>query len=118
LSAQYRLPEIAQLIEQRGDFIIHAPRQTGKTTAMLTMAQELTAAGTYTALMVSAEVGAAYFQAPERAERAILSAWQDAASVWLPPEFQPPDGSPVAKITLAKSAPTHCWAFTGAKRWW
>lgn len=45
LSAQYRLPEIAQLIEQRGDFIIHAPRQTGKTTAMLTLVQELTAAG-------------------------------------------------------------------------
>ncbi len=59
LSAQARLPELLQLIAQRNYFVIHAPRQTGKTTAMLTLAQELTAAGTYTALMVSAEVGAA-----------------------------------------------------------
>jgi type II secretory pathway predicted ATPase ExeA len=101
LSAQARLPEVVQLIQQRGYFIIHAPRQTGKTTAMLTLAQELTAAGTYTALLVSAEVGAAYSHRPDQAERAILSAWQDAASVWLPPELQPPDWSQVERIGQA-----------------
>jgi type II secretory pathway predicted ATPase ExeA len=98
LSSQSRLPEVVQLIQQRGYFVIHAPRQTGKTTAMLTLAQELTAAGTYTALLVSAEVGAAYSYHPDRAERAILTAWQDAASVWLPPELQPPDWSQVERI--------------------
>lgn len=101
LSSQVRLPAVVELIEQRGYFIIHAPRQTGKTTAMLTFAQELTAAGTYTALMVSAEVGAAYSQNPDRAERAILNAWQDAASVWLPAELQPPDWSQVEHIGQA-----------------
>jgi type II secretory pathway predicted ATPase ExeA len=98
LSAQSRLPELMQLIQQQGYFVIHAPRQTGKTTAMLTLAQELTAAGTYTALMVSTEVGAAYSHNPDRAERAILDAWQDAASVWLPPDLQPPDWSQVEHI--------------------
>jgi hypothetical protein len=103
LSSQYRLPEIMQLIEQRNYFVIHAPRQTGKTTAMLTLAQELTAAGTYTGLMVSAEVGAAYSQAPDRAERAILTAWQDAARFWLPPDLRPPNWSECTSIGQALS---------------
>ena len=38
LSSQSRLPEIVNLIAQQGYFVIHAPRQTGKTTAMLTLA--------------------------------------------------------------------------------
>ncbi len=101
LSSQVRLPQVLQLIQQQGYFVVHAPRQTGKTTAMLTLAQELTDAGTYTALMVSAEVGAAHSHDPDRAERAILSAWQDAASVWLPPELQPPDWSQVEHIGQA-----------------
>ncbi|NJM45066.1 MAG: ATP-binding protein [Alkalinema sp. RU_4_3] len=103
LPSQQRLPEIAKLITQQGYFIIHAPRQTGKTTAMLTLAQELTASGTYTALMVSAEVGAAYSQAPERAERAILAAWQDAARHWLPPELRPPSWADCEHIGQALS---------------
>jgi AAA domain len=93
LPSLHRLPQVEQLIAQQGYFIIHAPRQVGKTTAMLTLAQQLTAAGTYTALMVSAEVGAAYSQNPDRAHAVILRAWQDAASVWLTPELQPPDWS-------------------------
>jgi type II secretory pathway predicted ATPase ExeA len=101
LPAQHRMPAIERLIDQQGYFVIHAPRQTGKTTAMLTLAQELTAAGRYTAVMVSAEVGAAYPQDPDRAERAILSAWQDAVSVWLPPELQPPDWTGVTRIGQA-----------------
>ncbi len=30
-----RVPGLERIIEQRGYFVIHAPRQTGKTTAML-----------------------------------------------------------------------------------
>ena len=40
-----RLPELPQLIEQQGYFVIHAPRQVGKTTAMLALAQQLTVSG-------------------------------------------------------------------------
>jgi type II secretory pathway predicted ATPase ExeA len=101
LPSSQRLPELDQIIAQQGYFIIHAARQTGKTTAMLTLAQELTAAGHYTGLLVSAEVGAAYSQNPDRAEAAMLIAWQDAASVWLPPELQPPDWSKVEHIGQA-----------------
>jgi AAA-like domain len=86
-----RLPKVQRLIEQRNYFVIHAPRQMGKTTAMLTLAQTLTASGQYTALLASAEVGAAFPAQPKKAERAILRSWLDAASVWLPPDLQPPD---------------------------
>ncbi len=57
---------------------------------MLTLAQELTASGRYVAVLVSAEVGAPFRHDIGQAERAILSAWRRAASVWLPPELQPP----------------------------
>ncbi|MGL5034593.1 MAG: ATP-binding protein, partial [Microcystaceae cyanobacterium] len=77
VSSAERLPELTQLIAQRNYFVIHAPRQTGKTTAMLTLAQELTASGEYAAVMVSAEVGSVFPDQPDIAENAILSAWRD-----------------------------------------
>ncbi|MEA5487599.1 MULTISPECIES: ATP-binding protein [Pseudanabaena] len=90
LSATERLPEIKQLIAQENYFVIHAPRQTGKTTAMLTLAQELTTSGEYTSVMVSAEVGSTFPNEPEKAEDIILAAWRDAADFWLPDELKPP----------------------------
>jgi Cdc6-like AAA superfamily ATPase len=88
LPAGDRLPELEQLIAQRNYFVIHAPRQVGKTTAMLTLAQELTASGQYTAVMLSLEVGAVFSHDPDTAERAILDEWQDAIGFYLPAELQ------------------------------
>ncbi len=70
--------------------MIHAPRQVGKTTAMLALAQELTESGQYTAIMVSAEVGAAFPNDTGKAEQAMLSAWRLAARIRLPKELHPP----------------------------
>jgi len=84
-----RLPELLPLIQQQNYFVIHAPRQVGKTTAMLALAQELTASGDYTAVLVSVEVGAAFSHQPEIAEGAILAAWQDAIDIWLPETLHP-----------------------------
>jgi AAA domain len=92
-----RLPSVERLIAQRSYFVIHAPRQTGKTTAMLTLAQQLTAQGKYTAIMVSAEVGAPFECDPGTAENAMLGAWRDSCRYELPQELQPPD--------LAEAAP-------------
>jgi hypothetical protein len=72
-----RLPQLNRLIEQRNYFVIHAPRQTGKTTAMLTLAQELTASGQYTALLLSLEVGAVFPHDPLAAQGSILNHWQN-----------------------------------------
>ena len=104
VSPTQRLPNLVRLIDQRNYFVIHAPRQTGKTTAMLTLAQELTQQGTYAAVLVSVEVGAAFPEQPDIAENAILGAWWDAVQVWLPPELRPaswPQGHPGQRLGLA-----------------
>jgi hypothetical protein len=89
LSPTARIPELMPLIQQRNYFVIHAPRQIGKTTAMIALAQELTASGDYTAVMLSVEVGAAFPEQPDIAEGAILSSWKNAIEHWLPVEHHP-----------------------------
>ncbi|MEY2914851.1 MAG: hypothetical protein RLZZ184_4160 [Cyanobacteriota bacterium] len=90
LSPTIRLPDLEELIQQRSYFVLHAPRQTGKTTAMLALAKQLTDTGNYAAVMVSAEVGSAFNHDPSAAELAILGTWYDTISIRLPKEFQPP----------------------------
>ena len=77
LPTSERLPELKRLIDQENYFVIHAPRQTGKTTAMLTLAQELTASGKYTAVLLSLEVGAVFPHDPLAAQSSILNHWQN-----------------------------------------
>ncbi len=91
LSPTERLPQAQRLIDQKGYFVVHAPRQTGKTTAMLNLGRELTAAGRYVAVMVSMEVGNAFNDDPGAAELAILGAWRRAARARLPADLQPPE---------------------------
>jgi hypothetical protein len=90
LPSMPRLPQLETLIDRAGYFVLHAPRQVGKTTAMLTIAQELTAQGKYTAVMASVEVGATFSDNPLAAQKEILRAWDDGIRFWLPPELQPP----------------------------
>ncbi|MEO1762267.1 MAG: ATP-binding protein [Cyanobacteria bacterium J06629_18] len=84
-----RLPDLSILIEQESYFVVHAPRQTGKTTAMLALAQQLTESGRYAAVMVSAEVGSAFNNDPSASELAILGAWRNTIENYLPPELHP-----------------------------
>ena len=90
LPAAARVPDARPLIEQQAYFVIHAPRQTGKTTAMTMLARELTASGRYVAVLLSVEVGAAFNTDPGTAELAILDEWKNAAKVRLPADLQPP----------------------------
>jgi hypothetical protein len=102
-----RLPNLARLIQQRNYFVLHAPRQTGKSTAMLALGQQLTDSGEYTAVMVSAEVGQPFSQDTDRAERAILGAWRQAAENRLPDELHPPawpEAEPGQRIQAALRA--------------
>jgi hypothetical protein len=85
-----RIPDLKALIDGRNYFIIHAPRQVGKTTAMIALAQELTDSGEYIAIMLSLEVGAPFYRDPGMAERAILDDWQESACVYLPTNLHPP----------------------------
>jgi hypothetical protein len=84
-----RLPELERLIEQRSYFVVHAPRQTGKSTAMLALAKQLTESGHYASVMLSVEVGNPFNAYPEQAERIILDAWLSRARVYLPASLVP-----------------------------
>lgn len=104
-----RLPNLERFIAQESYFVIHAPRQTGKTTAMLALAKQLTESGSYTAVMVSAEVGAPFSDDPGTAELAILGTWRDTVAVRLPQELQPPPW-PEAKTGQRIRASLQVWA--------
>lgn len=109
LPAASRLPDADRLIAQKGYFVIHAPRQTGKTTAMLELAHQLTASGKYVAALVSMEVGAAFNDDPGTAESAILDDWRRTADWQLPPELQPPAWPPAEPGARIRSA-LQAWA--------
>ena len=92
-----RLPQLKTLINQRSYFVIHAPRKTGKTTAMLALAKELTASGQYAAVLVSVESGVLLGNDIHTVERAILQAWREDAEDQLPEALWPPSW-PAAEI--------------------
>ncbi|MEO0868221.1 MAG: AAA-like domain-containing protein [Cyanobacteria bacterium J06642_11] len=110
LPAIERLPPLDRLIAQESYFVVHAPRQTGKTTAMLALAQQLTAQGEYAAIMVSAEVGQPFSHNPDKAETYILESWRQAARAWLPPELQPPPWPQVEGSKIGAALQAWCQA--------
>ncbi|WP_242666221.1 ATP-binding protein [Parafrankia irregularis] len=85
-----RLPEASRLVAQDAYFVVHAPPQTGKTTALRALATELTASGQYTALHFSGEVGEAAGDDYRAADRSVLQEIRDRAEVALPEELRPP----------------------------
>jgi type II secretory pathway predicted ATPase ExeA len=109
LPAIRRIPNLERLIAQENYFVIHAPRQVGKTTAMLALAKQLTDSEQYTAVMLSVEVGAPFSQDIAGAEDAILGAWHETISFRLPSELQPPDWTTMLSGQKIRSA-LQTWA--------
>jgi hypothetical protein len=96
LPPEPRLPEARPLVEAGQYFIVHAPRQTGKTTALSALAQELTAQGRRVALMISCERAVAAGDDYTAAELQLLDALRNEATkvrrqpaAWLPPDPWP-----------------------------
>lgn len=56
LEPERRCPGVGELIDQEHFFVIHAPRQSGKTTLLRTLAERINAAGQYHALYCSLEI--------------------------------------------------------------
>ncbi len=67
-----RLSEARQLIDMKRYFVVHAPRQTGKTTTVAALAASLNAEARYAALMASCEEAQAVGEDINRAVDAIL----------------------------------------------
>ena len=55
LPALERLPGIMRIVEQRGYFVLHAARQSGKTTALMALVEEINAKGRMFALYFTVE---------------------------------------------------------------
>nr|WP_311132349.1 AAA family ATPase [Nonomuraea gerenzanensis]SBO95076.1 hypothetical protein BN4615_P4592 [Nonomuraea gerenzanensis] len=90
-----RLPEARVLVEMDRYFVLHAPRQTGKTTTLGTLAAELTAEGDIAAVMFSCERAKSAGDDYAAAESLLLESLRRATegAGW-PPELLPPDPWP------------------------
>jgi hypothetical protein len=104
-----RLPEAPALVARMGYFVVHAPRQTGKTTTLRALAPELTAAGEHAALHFSCELAEAAGDDLGTAQRGILSRIRRRADVSLPAELRPPPWLEAAEADLLGAA-LSAWA--------
>ena len=91
----YHVPSLARLdvddlllfMRQRKYFVLHAPRQTGKTSALLALRDRLNAGGDYRCVYVNVEVGQSAREDVGAAMRAILSALASEARYALDDRF-------------------------------
>ena len=80
---RWDLEEILSLIQQQKYFVLHAPRQTGKTSCLLALMEYLNAEGRYRALYVNVEKGQAARENVDAAMRAITGEIANQARVIL-----------------------------------
>jgi len=109
IPAAERLPDAPRIIDQLGYFVVHAPRQTGKTTTIRALADKLLAEGRYAALYFSCEAAEAAGDDYEEAQRGLLSRIRRDAEKNLPPDLRPPPFPEVAATDLLGAALT-AWA--------
>jgi hypothetical protein len=106
-----RLPGARPLIKQGQYFVVHAPRQTGKTTTLSALARDLTAEGGRIALRFSCEVAEVAGDDYGAAENLVLAAIRSAAEVQrLPAEYLPPSPWPDAPPGFRVYAGLRAWA--------
>ncbi|NJL27918.1 MAG: ATP-binding protein [Thermoanaerobaculia bacterium] len=90
LPAERRIAGLRELIDAKHYFVLHAPRQVGKSTALGALAESLTAEGRYTALLTSCEVGQRLQPDLEGSIASILSNLCQQAETLLPAALRPP----------------------------
>ncbi len=78
-----------KLIDAERYFILHAPRQTGKTTLMLQLMKHLNEEGKYIALYVNIEAAQPWRNKIAEVNQTILNEIQLNAEIYLPKEIQP-----------------------------
>jgi hypothetical protein len=97
LPAAARLPDARLWVEREKYFVLHAPRQSGKTTTLTALANELTAAGQHVALRFSCESGEPGPDDIGATELRVLGGIDEAVSArGFPDEWLPPDPWPDA----------------------
>ncbi|MFH0924181.1 MAG: ATP-binding protein [bacterium] len=84
---RFNLTEIASLIDQEKYFVLHAPRQTGKTTCLLALMEYLNNTGKYCALYFNVESAQAARGDVRQGMRAILDELASSALYFLEDNF-------------------------------
>lgn len=102
-----RVAEIQSLVEQGRYFVFRAPGRSGKTTALRSLAANLTADNRFAALCCSSKVAAAAGSDLVLAQNSLISAIRIAAERDLPESFRPP-------LTAPASDATAIWGFLTA----
>ncbi|MGQ4617326.1 AAA family ATPase [Nocardia sp. R7R-8] len=111
LPTSERLPEARRYIARGQYFVVHAPRQTGKTTVLAELARHLTAEGEYLVLHFSCEVASPFGDDIAAAERAILDRIRNAARIAkLPSDLLPPSSWPDAAAGTMLGNGLSAWA--------
>ena len=84
-----RFESLKKLIDNKRYFILHAPRQTGKTTLMLQLMEHLNQEGKYIALYVNVEAAQAWLNHIVEVNQTIMNEFRIKAQIYLPKEYQP-----------------------------
>ncbi|MCX6674742.1 MAG: hypothetical protein NTY37_13300 [Methanothrix sp.] len=71
--SRFNLPQILGLIEQKKYFVLHAPRQTGKTSCLLALMEYLNREGRYRALYANLEAAQGAREDVRRGIKAVLT---------------------------------------------
>ena len=106
-----RLMDLQVLIDQEKYFVLHAPRQTGKTTAMRALMERLNREGTYIALHFSCEAASVTGEDYLEGNRLIVNRILNSANIFLP-ELERPvvvesaSGANLLQVTLTEWATT------------
>ena len=91
LPPERRLPEVEQLLAREQYFVVHAPRQVGKTTTFRALAHRLTATGSHAALWSTCEAGQSLSDDLEGSIDAVIDTLRQEAALQLPEALRPPE---------------------------
>ena len=89
VSVEPHFASFKKLIDNKHYFILHAPRQTGKTTLMLRLMEELNREGNYIALYVNVEGAQPLRNQVEAVNELLVSRFESMAEITLPKEYKP-----------------------------
>ena len=105
-----RAADFDTLLEQKAYFVIHAPRQSGKTTLLEALAKKLTLEGKYAALRISCEMGQPFGDNVAAAESVLLERIRTGAEDLLAAELGPHLPWPAAPEGTQIYAALRAWA--------
>jgi hypothetical protein len=89
LDPMKRLSNVRELVDQQKYFILHAPRQTGKTTTMISFVEAMNKEGKYVALYVNIETAQPVRHNVEMANDTFVQATLSSALYFLPEALRP-----------------------------